>query len=267
MYAPTELLTASLPEGSALLRELFTSLALFVAAAFAVGVYWSALRAGVARAVVRRQALIAAVASVAWLTVTGMLAARGALHFSAPPTMLPLFPIVILSAIGLAFSPVGRRLALSLPVAALVGFQSFRILVELLLHRAYVEGSMPVQMSYSGRNFDVVTGITAALVAIWFARGHRSTTVLFAWNTLGVALLTNVLVVALLSAPTPLRVFTNEPANVWISRAPWIWLPAVFVWAAVAGHALVYRRLWIEWLAARHGRSPVIAGSVGLESS
>ena len=29
-------------------------------------------------------------------------------------------------------------------------------------------------------------------------------------------------VVALLSAPTPFRVFMNEPANVWITRAPWI---------------------------------------------
>ena len=43
-----------------------------------------------------------------------------------------------------------RRLALDLPVAALVGYQGFRVLVELLLHRAYTEGLMPVQMSYSG---------------------------------------------------------------------------------------------------------------------
>jgi hypothetical protein len=44
----------------------------------------------------------------------------------------------------------GRRSGLRLPLAALVGYQGFRVVVELLLHRAYVEGLMPVQMSYSG---------------------------------------------------------------------------------------------------------------------
>ena len=63
------------------------------------------------------------------------------------------------------------------------------------------------------------------------------------WNVAGILLLTNILVVALLSAPTPLRVFHNEPANVWITQAPWVWLPAVDVLAAVLGHVLVYRRL------------------------
>jgi hypothetical protein len=33
---------------------------------------------------------------------------------------------------------------------------------------------------------------------------------------------------------------------VWVTRAPWIWLPTVMVLAAIMGHVLVYRRLWIE---------------------
>jgi hypothetical protein len=52
-----------------------------------------------------------------------------------------------------------------------------------------------------------------------------------------------VVVVALLSAPTPLRMFWNAPANVWITGAPWIWLPTVMVLAALLGHLLVWRRL------------------------
>lgn len=69
---------------------------------------------------------------------------------------------------------------------------------------------------------------------------------MLAWNTLGLVLLANIVTVALLSAPTPLRVFMNEPANVWITHAPWVWLPAVMVFAALAGHVLVYRRLLVE---------------------
>jgi len=64
-----------------------------------------------------------------------------------------------------------------------------------------------------------------------------------AWNALGAALLANVLAIALLSAPTPFRLFQNEPSNVWVTRAPWVWLPSVLVLAAVLGHVLVFRRL------------------------
>ena len=253
---------ASLPEGSAALRALFTALTLFVAASFVGGVYWAALRSGASRPAARRHATRAALASAIWIAITGGLAAAGVLHFSAPPTMLPLFPIIIGSAIGFALSPAGRRVALSVPLAALVGFQSFRIGVELLMHRAYTEGLMPVQMSYTGRNFDIITGITAAAAAIWLARGHRSAGVVFAWNTLGLVLLTNILVVALLSTPTPMRRFMNDPANVWVTRAPWIWLPTVFVWAAIAGQVLVYRRLWNERSTARASLSTSISAAV-----
>ena len=239
-----------LPEGSAALRAAFVALTLFIAGMFVAGVFWSGLRSGMTRAEARAQAMRAAGATAVWLAITGTLAATGALHFSAPPTMVPVFPLVFAIAIAVALSPVGRRLALDLPVAALVGFQGFRVLVELVLHRAYTEGLMPVQMSYAGRNFDIVSGATAIVVALWLARGRSSPSLVFAWNTLGVALLLNILIVALLSAPTPMRAFMNEPANVWVTRAPWIWLPTVMVLAAIMGHVLVYRRLWIQRAAA-----------------
>jgi len=66
---------------------------------------------------------------------------------------------------------------------------------------------------------------------------------------LGVLLLANIIAVALLSAPTPFRVFMNEPANTFITHVPWIWLPAVMVLAAVMGHALVFR-----WLLTSEGQ-------------
>jgi hypothetical protein len=221
-----------------------------VAALFVIAVRWSAIRTGLdARAVVRRS-IVAAGLATAWIAVTGVAAARGALHFQAPPTMLALLPCVLAIAIGLALSPVGRRIAFGLPLAALVGYQGFRVLVELVMHRAYVEGLMPVQMSYSGRNFDIVTGLTALLLGAWLLSGERqSRGLVFAWNTLGLVLLANVVGVALLSAPTPRRVFMNEPANVWITHAPWVWLPAVMVLAALCGHVLVYRRLFGESVA------------------
>lgn len=182
--------------------------------------------------------------TLVWLALTGLAAGRGALHFSPPATMLVVFVLILAIAIGVTGSPLGKQIAIGVPLSALVGYQGFRVIVELLMHRAYMEGLMPIQMSYSGRNVDIVTGLTAIALGAWLASGVRqSRRLLLAWNTLGSLLLANIVGIALLSAPTPLRVFVNEPANVWITRPPWIWLPAVMVLAALLGHLLVYRRL------------------------
>ena len=222
-----------LPLPSPLLTWGFVLLALAVAAGFVAAVR----RAG-------GPGRVGTAATLAWLALTGGLAAAGALHFEPPPTMLPLLGVNLVLAVTVALGPVGRRLA-ALPIALLVGAQAFRIVVELLLHRAYAEGLMPVQMSWSGRNFDVVTGITAALLAPILARQGAawSRALVFAWNTLGLGLLLNVVTIAILSAPTPMRRFMNEPANTWITQFPFVWLPTVMVFAALAGHLVIYRRL------------------------
>lgn len=236
------------PDGSTLLRLSFVALTAALALAFVFAVYWTARRSGVEQRAAAKRSVVAAGLAGLWVGATGIAASRGLLHFSAPPTMLVVIVASLAIAIGLALSPVGARFIAALPIAVLVGYQGFRVVVELLLHRAYVEGLMPVQMSYSGRNFDFVTGVTAVLLGAWLATERRSRLLIMLWNTLGLALLVNVLVVALLSAPTPFRVFMNEPSNVWITRAPWVWLPAVMVLAALFGHVLVYR-----WVAAGSG--------------
>jgi hypothetical protein len=233
----------SIPAGSSGLRVGFVALTAVLGTLFILAVYWSSLRTGLARPIATRRAAIAGGSALAWIVLTGAAASSGLLHFTAPPTMLLAIVLSVGLAIGLGLSPFGRRIALGLPVVALVSYQAFRIVVELLMHRAYLEGLMPVQMSYSGRNFDIVSGVTALALGGWLATGRSSRRLLVTWNTLGALLLANILIVAFLSAPTPMRQFMNEPANNWITRAPWVWLPTVMVFAAVFGHVALYRRI------------------------
>ena len=222
----------------------FVALALVLASAFVAAVHRSALGSAIALRHARRHALIAAAATVAWLALTFALAAVGALSFSSrPPTMFFLVVAIIGLAFAIGLSPLGRQLAMGVPLAALVGIQGFRLPLELMLHQSYVEGLMPVQMSFSGFNFDILTGLSAIVVALVLVRKPGSPVLVRIWNTAGVVLLINILAIAILSAPTPFRTFHNEPANVWITQAPWVWLPSVYVLAAVLGHILVYRRV------------------------
>jgi hypothetical protein len=233
----------------------FASLGLLLASAFPLGLYLAGRRLGLTTADARRAALFAGLGAAAWLGVTLAAAANGALHFTGtPPTVALMLAGMVALALGLGLSRVGERLAAGLPLAALVGVQAFRLPLELLMHCAYEEGLMPVQMSYSGLNFDVVTGVTAIGVAGLLAAGRMPLWGVRLWNWMGLALLVNIVVISNLSAPTPLRVFMNEPANEWIAGAPFVWLPAVMVLTALLGHVVVFRRLRME---ARRSLDPV----------
>jgi hypothetical protein len=161
--------------------------------------------------------------------------------------MVMVVALVVVS-VGLGMSPVGRRLAIGLPLWLLVASQSFRLPLELLMHEAYEAGLMPVQMSYSGLNYDILTGASAVVVAILVALGRAGRRTVRAWNIAGTLLLCNIVVIALLSTPTPLRVFRTAPANTWVATAPYVWLPAVMVAFAVVGHIVVFRRLRVAQL-------------------
>ncbi|MBC7545453.1 MAG: hypothetical protein H7338_22220, partial [Candidatus Sericytochromatia bacterium] len=144
----------------------------------------------------------------------------------------------------LACSPVAARLIRGLPRAPLVGFHAFRLPLELMMHRAAAEGVMPVQMSYSGRNFDIVTGITALGMA-WALRRRVSWGLVFAWNALGTLLLVTVVGIAVGSLPL-FHAFGTAPAqlNTWVTHAPFAWLPLILVPAALLGHLLIWRWLF-----------------------
>jgi hypothetical protein len=200
-------------------------------------------------------AIVGAMAGSLWLAMTGALAQFD----SPPPLFLPITAASIALWVGIACSRVGSALG-SLPVAALIGFHAFRLPLELLMHTAASAGVMPAQMSFSGWNFDIVTGATAIVVAPLAAFGLVPRRLLLAWNALGSVLLAVIVVIAVASAP-PLLAFgaDAEHANTWVAYAPFIWLPTVLVAAAAAGHVVLWRRLLRADGTARAARSPAPA--------
>jgi hypothetical protein len=185
-----------------------------------------------------------ALGAVAWLAITLWVSAAGVLrHFERqPPPMLFLVAAVFALAGWLAFSWIGDLVVRHTSWVALVGLQGFRLPLELLMHRAYVEGIMPVQMSYSGRSFDIVTGATAIVLALALATVPVPRWVIAVWNVLGTVLLVNILVIAIASMPM-FHWFGMDRLNVWVADPPFVWLPAVLVLTALAGHLLMFRKL------------------------
>ena len=132
------------------------------------------------------------------------------------------------------------------PVSWLIYLQTFRIVVELILLRGYKLGAVPVQMTFEGRNFDILLGLSAPLFG-WLWTRTRKRYVAIVWNCIGLLLLLNIVLVAVLSMPTSFRVFTDGPANTLLTQFPFIYLPAVLVPIAYTAHVLSLRQLFSRW--------------------
>ena len=211
-----------------------TALAL-VAAGLSVALIW---RVG------RSAAMIAALVVALLIVVEYGLASGGVLRQWArrPPPLLLAAAVPNLLALAVALSGVGRRIAASTSFAAIIGVQTFRFPLELLMHRAATIGLMPVQMSYSGRNFDITTGLLAIPIALLALRPHPPRGLIVVWNVLGTVLLINVVTVAVASTPI-FAAFGPDRLNTWVADPPYVFLPTVLVPAAVFGHALTWRKL------------------------
>jgi hypothetical protein len=220
----------------------FVVLPVVMAIVFVWGTAAAWRRSGQANAA-GRAALLAAAGALIWMGVSLAIADRGLLldwHSTPPPLALLVVAIVALG-FSIAFSPLGTRLA-DLPLWTLVATQAFRLPLEIAMHALVARGLMPEQMSYSGRNFDVVTGASAIVVAALLAAGVGGRRLVTVWNVAGLALLVNIVTVAILSTPR-FAVFGQDRLNVFIAYPPFIWLPTVLVLAALAGHLVVFRAL------------------------
>jgi hypothetical protein len=190
----------------------------------------------------RRAGMITMFVAVAWMAATWSTAASGVLRDfqRTPPPFALLVAGVVALACVLAFGGAGARLAAQLPLWVLVGVQGFRLPLELAMHRMYELGIMPVQMSYEGQNYDILTGATALIVAVLLKTGVGGRVVVAVWNVFGLALLVNIVTIAILSTPR-FAYYGRDRLNVWVMDPPYVWLPAVMVLAALAGHLLIFR--------------------------
>jgi hypothetical protein len=234
-----------LPAPTAGTTAAFVVLAAFVAALAPVAASAAARRRGDSLAAARRLAWGTGLVLVAWLAIPTLLAASGMLaRFDRMPPPFGLMMIACFAATtALAFSRFGTLLSAHLPLMALVAFQAFRLPLEAILHSLYIEGVLPRAMTWSGLNFDVVTGGTALVLGLWLAARPAPRPLVLAWNALGTLLLAVVVTIAILAAPFPFRAFHDEPANRIVADVPWVWLPTLLVQAAWFGHLLVFRHL------------------------
>jgi len=176
--------------------------------------------------------------TVAWLAVLGIVVATGVVAKEPMPRLPILLAFTLGCGAAFACSRTGGRLA-QLPLPALVLFQAFRLPLELVLHAWAEGGTVPPTMTWTGQNFDIVSG-AVALIAAPFAGRNRTA----AWfvNIVGSLLLCNVLRVVVLSSPLPFA-WQVEPPLQLAFHLPYASILPVCVTGALVGHIVLWRAL------------------------
>jgi hypothetical protein len=124
-------------------------------------------------------------------------------------------------------------------LAWLVGFQGFRLPLELVLHDWYASGTIPETMTWSGSNWDILSGIFA-LLSCFFVNDRRWLAWVF--NIVGIILLLNVGRVAIMSSPVPFGWQVDPPLEL-ILFLPYAFIVPICVGGAALGHTLLTRKL------------------------
>jgi hypothetical protein len=187
---------------------------------------------------------------VCWLVMQASLASHGIYYnkLEAMPPKIMIYGILPAGLFMITFFVFkkGRKFIDSLPMRTLTFLHIIRIPVEIGLFLLFTYGVVPKLMTFEGLNFDVLSGITAPLVAYFgFNNGQINKKILLTWNLLCLALLINVVVIGVFSAPTPMQQFAFDQPNTALLNFPYCWLPTFIVPVVLFSHLVTLRKLLI----------------------
>jgi hypothetical protein len=220
-------------------------LAVALTAVILLGVAGASRRSGFTSVERRRVTTRTAIGIAVWLGATAALASTGVFsEFDRrPPTLMV---VVVASFLLFAFATsnaTATRLVRAAPPHWAIALQTMRVPIELGLWALFVLGKLPVHLTFEGRNFDVVVGVTAPFVAFALARGWIGKRIAIAWNVGSLAALVNIVGMAVTTLPGPFHLDWPGVSNVVLTTAPLVWLPTFFVPVALFGHLVSLRQL------------------------
>jgi hypothetical protein len=163
---------------------------------------------------------------------------------TTPPRFLLLVCPPLLLIIGLFITAKGRHFIDGLDINILTVLHIVRIPVELVLFWLFLNKKVPQLMTFEGRNFDVLSGLTAPLIFYFgLKRKKIDKRIILLWNFICLGLLINIVVNGILSAPLPFQRFAFNQPNIALLYFPFVWLPCCIVPLVLFSHLATIRQL------------------------
>jgi hypothetical protein len=188
--------------------------------------------------------------SIFWILIQSILGFSGFyrnINLVPPRIMLfGLLPILLIFA-STFLSIRGKNFVDSIDLKLITYCHTIRLPIEIILTLLYHKGLMSVLVTFEGTNFDVLSGISAPIIAFFVFRKktvhHR---ILLLWNFICLILLLNVIVTAVLSTPSPMQLLSLAQPNVAILTFPFNLLPSFIAPLMLYSHLIAIRKILIK---------------------
>lgn len=175
----------------------------------------------------------------AWMVIQTVISVPG--FYTVTTTLPPRFALTIVPPfvfiVFLFVTRKGQEFITSLNIKSLTLLHTVRIPVEIVLLGLFINKTIPGIMTFEGRNFDILSGLSAPVIYYFmFVRRKLPATLFLLWNIVCIGLLVNIVVIAILSAPFPFQQLAFEQPNIAVLYFPFVWLPAVIVPLVLLSH-------------------------------
>ncbi len=183
---------------------------------------------------------------IVWTIFQSILSILG--FYKIANTFPPRFSLLVIPAIILIIlkfnTKNGKQFIDSFNLKTLTLFHILRIPVELVLYWLFMNKTVPELMTFEGRNFDILSGLTAPFIYyVSFVKKSLNKNILLLWNFICLALLFNIVLNAILSLPSTFQQFAFDQPNIAILQFPFTLLPSVLVPLVLFAHLASIRQL------------------------
>jgi hypothetical protein len=208
--------------------------------------YWAIKSSSVEN--IRKKASFILLGLIIWLFVQAVFTFNNFYNSDVDffPPKIALFGVwpLILTIVLLFATAKGRQFIDSLPLINITYLNMVRIPVEMVLFWLFLNKTVPELMTFEGRNFDILAGVSAPFIAYFgFKKGMLSRKFILVWNLICLGLLVNIVVSAVLSIPSPIQKFGFDQPNIAVLNFPFSWLPTFIVPIVLFGHLVSIRQL------------------------
>jgi hypothetical protein len=184
--------------------------------------------------------------TIIWMAIQFLLVETGFYTNTGtiPPRAVLLIVPPVIFILFLLLSREGKNIISKWNTEWLTWLHVVRIPVEFVLLMLSIYKFVPTLMTFEGRNFDILSGISAPFIA-WFGyrKKNLNRNMLLAWNFICLALVLNVVINGLLSVPGALQMQAFEQPNVGILMLPFVYLPCLIVPAVILSHLVSIKKL------------------------
>jgi len=188
------------------------------------------------------------IGSLVWLILHSILSFNDfyPVFDTLPPRLFSFVGVTLIVIIAMFATKRSRAFIAQMPITTLTYIHIIRVPVEIVLWWLFLRQLVPESMTFSGINYDIVSGITAPFAGVFLVdKKRQNRTGAIIWNILALGLLLTIVGLAISSSPYFAEPSAGTIINMAIFYFPYSLLPLFVVPVVLFCHlASLYQLIW-----------------------